>query len=283
MNLQAGLCAAAASGPCGTRGFCFSNVLGDGMVLQRDARAAVFGFTAPGDTVACTLTPEGGIAKARLACIGGCLRSSPLFVSQPAAAAAQAQPASPVFSALRCLPCRTAGLQRARGGGGPRGGLGRVDHPPGPPAGVRGPLPCVLHLHPARRAHPHLPRPAVNPRTRAAETRSRPAGTKAQSTEIKPSIARAFPRRGAGKTATLKDVLFGDVFLCGGQSNMALNLRVAFEGEQYIERADKCATDARATTPCGCFSPRSSPPYPTPHAPAQLRRCLQLLIPPPGA
>lgn len=42
-----------------------------------------------------------------------------------------------------------------------------------------------------------------------------------------------------GDVIELFDVLFGDVFLCGGQSNMALNLRVAFEGEKYIDEADR--------------------------------------------
>lgn len=63
VSLQAGLCAAAAAGPCGTKEFCFSNTLGSRMVLQRDARAAIYGFTAPGDAVTCSLTPQGGIAK----------------------------------------------------------------------------------------------------------------------------------------------------------------------------------------------------------------------------
>lgn len=35
------------------------------MVLQRGARAALFGFTVPGDTVTCSLRPEGGVSKAR--------------------------------------------------------------------------------------------------------------------------------------------------------------------------------------------------------------------------
>lgn len=44
-----------------------------------------------------------------------------------------------------------------------------------------------------------------------------------------------------GRTIILEDILFGDVFLCGGQSNMALNLRVAFEGERFIEEANRRA------------------------------------------
>ena len=44
--------------------------------------------------------------------------------------------------------------------------------------------------------------------------------------------------RGAAQTIALENVLFGDVYLCGGQSNMAMNLRVAHNGTEIIAAAD---------------------------------------------
>ena len=43
--------------------------------------------------------------------------------------------------------------------------------------------------------------------------------------------------RGGVQAATLENVLFGDVYLCGGQSNMAMNLRVSNNGSQLIAAA----------------------------------------------
>ena len=41
-----------------------------------------------------------------------------------------------------------------------------------------------------------------------------------------------------GGSATLRDVLFGDVYLCGGQSNMAVTVNYTFDARQEIALAD---------------------------------------------
>ena len=41
-----------------------------------------------------------------------------------------------------------------------------------------------------------------------------------------------------GNSATLKDVLFGDVWVCSGQSNMAFLLENAFNGSNLVADAD---------------------------------------------
>lgn len=59
---------------------------------------------------------------------------------------------------------------------------------------------------------------------------------------LPPQVASLTPRTirfhsAAGGAAILRDVLFGDVYLCGGQSNMAVTVNYTFHAEQEIALA----------------------------------------------
>lgn len=214
VSLQAGLCAAAATGPCGARRFCFSNTLGSHMVLQRDARAAIYGFTVPGDTVTCTLTPDGGIAKARAQ------RPSPrITITQTRCIFSR------TVSPPRHCGCLHLLLSRSR-----RTTARARLRPPPARSGPSGPSTSTRSRRPSTRRTSSAA-PGNSARVHETQSPVRPCA---------PTQQRSLESNGiAGMKAMLEDVLFGDVYFCGGQSNMALNLRVAFEGERFIEEADR--------------------------------------------
>lgn len=53
-----------------------------------------------------------------------------------------------------------------------------------------------------------------------------------------------------GEDAVLRDVLFGDVFVCGGQSNMVFGLSMMINGTTEVENANRYVWEFRAVVSC---------------------------------
>ncbi|MFM8468487.1 MAG: sialate O-acetylesterase [Limisphaerales bacterium] len=72
---------------------------------------------------------------------------------------------------------------------------------------------------------------------------------------------------GGGRKETLTNVLFGDVWLCGGQSNMNWPVRLAQNGEEEVKAATNALIRSFTVTFYSAYEPQRLPP------PAKWERC----------